>query len=280
MAFGSLTIIGVGGMGQAVLRRLGAGRRVLLADFHEGTLADVAAAAAADGYDVTAQHVDVSAPESVAALAARAQSLGLVEHVVHTAGVSPVQAPVDAVRRVDLLGFALVLEEFGQIIAPGGAGVFISSMSGQMAAGRIPAEVEAALATAPVEQLLALPFIAGLTDAGTAYSIAKRGNQLRVQAASLDWGARGARVNSISPGVISTAMGQQELAGGSGAQMRAMVEASATGRLGTPEDIANATAFLLSPDASFITGTDLLVDGGVVAALATGQRQAAEGQAG
>lgn len=267
-----LVIVGMGGMGQAVLRRSGAGRKVLLADFDEALLETVAATALGDGYDVVSQRVDVSSRESVAALAATAAELGTVTGVVHTAGLSPVQAPVEAIWKVDLFGTALVLDEFQKVIAPRGSGVFISSMSAYMVGGRIPADVLAGLAAVPTDDLLLVPFLSEIDSPGYAYGIAKRANQVRVQAASLAWGARGARVNSISPGVISTPMGQQELAGESGAQMRAMIEGSGTKRVGTPADIANAAAFLLGHDASFITGMDLLVDGGAVAAVDTAQR--------
>lgn len=266
-----LAVIGVGGMGLAVVRRSGAGRKVLLADFNEALLEDAVDKALGEGYDVASQVVDVSSRDSTAALAATARELGTVTGVVHTAGLSPVQAPVEAIWRVDLYGVALVLEEFEKVIARGGAGVVISSMSAYMAGGRIPPDALAELAAKPADDLLGLPFVTGIDDPGYAYSVAKRANQARVQAESVRWGGRGARLNSISPGVISTPMGQQELAGGSGAQMRAMVEGSGTGRLGTPGDIANAAAFLLSSDASFITGIDLLVDGGVVAALDAGR---------
>lgn len=267
MNTGVLVVIGVGGMGQAIARRQGSGMAVLLADFNDATLSDVAGAMRADGYAVTTQAVDVSARQSVRALAATAADLGAVTQVAHTAGLSPTQAPTGAILRVDLLGVALVLEEFGAIVAPGGAGVVISSMAGHFGAFLSP-EQESLLATTPTDDLLGLPFLAeDAHNPGSAYGTAKRANHIRVQAASRTWGARGARVNSISPGVISTPMGQQELAGESGAQMRAMIEASATKRLGTPYDIAEAAAFLLGPGASFITGTDLLVDGGTVAAV-------------
>ena len=272
MAAEVLVIVGMGGMGQAVLRRSGAGRKVLLADFDESLLETAVATALGDGYDVVSQRVDVSSRNSVAALAATAAELGKVTGVVHTAGLSPVQAPVDAIWKVDLFGTAVVLDEFEKVIAPGGSGVFISSMSAYMVGSGIPADAVASLAAVPTDDLLLVPFLGGIDNPGHAYGIAKRANQVRVQASSLAWGARGARVNSISPGVISTPMGQQELAGESGAQMRAMIEGSGTKRVGTPGDIANAAAFLLGTDASFITGTDLLVDGGVVAAVDTSQR--------
>lgn len=268
-----LVVIGTGGMGEAIARRCGAGQQVLLADFDDAALERVATALAGDGFAVTTQQVDVSSRGSVAALAAAAAELGPVRHVVHTAGLSPQQAPAEAVLTVDLYGVAVSLEEFGKVIAPGGAGVVIASMAGSMTAGTLPAEMETALASTPADELLALPFLqeGALPNSGAAYGIAKRANQLRVQAASAEWGARGARVNSVSPGVISTPMGQLELASESGVGMRAMIDGSGTGRIGTSADIAGAAAFLLGPDATFITGTDLLVDGGVVAAVRTGR---------
>lgn len=267
-----LVVIGTGGMGVAVTRRVGTGKTVLLADYNETALNAVTENLRDEGQQVTAQVVDVSSRESVYALARAAAALGPVRHVVHTAGLSPTQAPVDAILKVDLLGTALVLDAFAEVVAVGGAGVVISSMSGYLAPP--PArEIEAQLANAATEELLNLPFTAvdAFPSAGYAYSFAKRANQLRVRSASNAWGARGARVNSISPGVISTKMGQQELASESGAGMRAMVAASGTGRLGSADDIAAAVDFLLSDNASFITGIDLLVDGGAVAAVSTGR---------
>ena len=265
-------VIGVGGMGQAIARRIGSGRSLLLADFNESTLDAVADQLRGEGHDVTATPVDVSDRGSVSALADAATGLGRVTHVAHTAGLSPVQASVEAILRVDLAGVAHALDEFARVVASGGAGVVIASMAGTMAQGRFPAELEAALAATPTDDLLSLPFLRpeAVPDPGAAYGMAKRANQLRVQTASLAWGARGARINSISPGVIATPMGQQELEGASGAFMRAMVEASGTKRLGNPDDIAAAAAFLLGHEASFITGTDLLVDGGVIAAIRAG----------
>ncbi|MFE3082917.1 SDR family oxidoreductase [Streptomyces albidoflavus] len=266
-----VVVIGVGGMGEAIARRQGPGNRLLLADFDEATLAAVAERLRGQGHEVVTQAVDVSSASSVTALAEAATGLGPVTQVVHTAGLSPVQASPAAVLRVDLLGTALVVEEFGHVVAPGGAGVVIASMAGHMLRTPLTAEQESALAHTPAEELLRLPFADPEALGQGAYGLAKYGNRLRVQAASAAWGARGARINSVSPGVIATPMGQQELDGVSGRTMRAMVAASGTGRLGTPEDIAEAAAFLLGPGASFITGNDLLVDGGVVAALRSGR---------
>ena len=264
-----LAVIGVGGMGQAIARRLGSGKTVLLADYNEETLTSVAESLSAEGHHVESRVVDVSAPESVHGLAEYAASLGSVTQVAHTAGLSPSQASAEAILAVDLLGVALVLQDFGEIVAPGGAGVVIASMAGHMLPP-LSAEKEHALAHNPPGELPQLDFISSITEPAFAYPIAKQANHIRVRAASAQWGRRGARINSISPGIISTPMGQQELASPLGDGMRAMVAMSGTGRTGTPDDIAAATAFLLGPDATFITGTDLLVDGGVIAAVKAG----------
>lgn len=260
-------VIGIGGMGRAIAGRIGSGRSILLADFDEAALAAVAGQLRDAGHLVTARVVDVADQDSVRSLADAAAALGPVTHLAHTAGLSPTQATAERILRVDLAGVAYVLDEFARVIAPGGAGVVVASMAAHMSGAHF-AEHDRALATTPAARLLALPFLSSdeLSHPTVAYALAKHANVLRVQAAAGAWGERGARVNSISPGVISTPMGQQELDGATGEHMRAMVRMSATGRLGTPDDIAAATAFLLDPQASFVTGTDLLVDGGVVAA--------------
>ncbi|MBF4632588.1 SDR family oxidoreductase [Clavibacter michiganensis subsp. phaseoli] len=270
MATQVVVVIGAGGMGEQIARRQGSGKHVLLADFNEEMLSAKAAALEVDGFDVSSRVVDVSSRASVKKLTAAAAAIGSVVEVIHTAGLSPTQAPTSAILAVDLLGVAIVLDEFGAVIADGGAGVIIASMAGHTYAG-LSLEQEHALASAPTDDLLALPFIKdGITDSGTAYGLAKRGNQLRVKSASVAWGARGGRINSVSPGIISTPMGRQELDGPSGVYMRAMIRGSGTKRIGTPADIANAASFLLSTEASFITGVDLLIDGGVIAAVTTG----------
>ena len=254
-------------MGSAIARRIGAGSTTFLADFNEQSLATETNTLVAAGFDVESRVVDVSAKDSVDALAADAAARGSVVAVVHTAGVSPVQASIDAIMRVDLVGTALMLDAFGDVIGSGGTGVFITSMAGTMTS--LDPRLELRLATTPTDQLLEIPELlpGAIANSATAYGIAKRANQVRVRAASVTWGQRGARVNSISPGVISTPMGSAELDGPHGDIMRAMIAGSGTGRIGTPEDIAGAVAFLIGGDASFITGTDLLVDGGVVASL-------------
>jgi len=263
-----VVVTGTGGMGRAIARRLGAGHALVLADVRQEALDALARTLADEGHDVHPVRVDVSQAAEVADLAGRAAGLGRLRCVVHTAGVSPTQAPVETIVAVDVVGTALVLDAFLPHVVPGTVAVCIASMAGTMAS--VDLEVARLLASTPAAELAGLAVFdpAGL-DRGTAYSLAKRANQLRVQAASVPWGRRGGRVVSVSPGVIATPMGAAELAGPSGDAMRSMVAMSGTGRLGTPDDIAAAVEFLVSPAASFVTGTDLLVDGGVIAALAT-----------
>ena len=267
-----LVIIGAGGIGQAIARRQGAGKLVLLADFNESILESAAKGLQASGHEVTTRHVDVSSRDSVHSLASAAAGLGNIVDVVDTAGLSPNMAPPDRILAVDLLGVALVLEEFGQVVAPRGAGVVISSMAGYMPA-HLPREQEDALANTPADELLQLPFLqpTSISNSGEAYGMSKRANHLRVQAESILWGERGARLNSISPGIILTPLAEHEMASPVGPVYRSMVEASVAKREGTPDEVASAAAYLLGPDADFITGSDLLIDGGVIAALRSGR---------
>jgi meso-butanediol dehydrogenase / (S,S)-butanediol dehydrogenase / diacetyl reductase len=264
-----LVIIGSGGMGLSVARRVGAGRVIVLADIDRACLDAAAAALSSDGHQVLTREVDVTSRSSVAALAEMAQGTGRVTAVVHTAGLSPQQASAEAVLAVDLVGVALTIDEFGRVIEPGGAAVVVASMAAHLQPALDPA-VERQLATTPTDELLGLEACSSITDSRLAYPFAKRANQIRVAAAAGTWGERGARINCISPGVISTAMGRLELSGESGGLMHAMVDNAGLRRVGTPEDIAATTEFLLGPAAAFITGTDLLVDGGVIAAIRTG----------
>lgn len=201
------------------------------------------------------------------ALVETATGIGDVVGLVHAAGVSPSQAPPATILAVDLYGTALVLEEFGRVVAHGGSGVVIASQSGH----RLPpltVEQNAALAKTPVEELLSLPFLQPdqIKDSLHAYQLSKRGNSLRVMAEAVLWGQRGARVNTISPGIISTPLANDELRGPRGADYRRMIEGCAAGRAGTPDEVGTVAALLMGPDGAFITGSDFLMDGGVTAA--------------
>ena len=219
---------------------------------------------------MTTTSVDVSSRASVQALVAKAKSIGEVCGLIHAAGVSPSQASPDTILKVDLYGTALVLEQFGNVIAPGGAGVVIASQSGH----RLPpltVEQNKALATTPVEELLALPMLQGVTDSLHAYQLSKRGNSLRVMDEAVRWGKRGARINTISPGIIVTPLAKDELTGPRGAGYRHMIEVSAAGRAGTPDEVGSVGALLMGADGAFITGSDFLMDGGVTAAYWFGE---------
>lgn len=267
-----IVVIGPGAIGQAIARRVSAGKRVLLADLRKEN-ANAAAKTLQDaGFEASVAQVDVSSRQSVRALAERAQSLGSVTGVIHAAGVSPTQASPATILEVDLYGTAVVLEEFGNVIARGGAGVVIASQSGH----RLPAltaEQDMDLATTPADDLLALPVLqpARIADPLLAYQISKRGNSPRVMAEAVRWGKRGARVNTISPGIIITPLANDELAGPRGAGYRRMIELCAAGRAGTPDEVGNLAALLMGPDGAFITGSDFLMDGGVTAAYRFGE---------
>jgi NAD(P)-dependent dehydrogenase (short-subunit alcohol dehydrogenase family) len=249
-----------------------AGKQVLLADIRQEN-ADAAAKTLSDaGFNVTTATVDVSSRASVHALVEAATKLGEVSGVIHAAGVSPSQASPETILKVDLYGTALVLEEFGKVIARGGAGVVIASQSGHRLAP-LSTEQNALLATTPVEELLGLPMLQPdqIKDPLHAYQISKRGNSLRVLAEAVRWGKRGARVNTISPGIIITPLANDELKGPRGPGYRRMLEVSAAGRAGTPDEVGTLGALLMGPDGAFITGSDILMDGGVTAAYWFGE---------
>jgi NAD(P)-dependent dehydrogenase (short-subunit alcohol dehydrogenase family) len=267
-----VVVIGVGGIGMAIARRQGAGKTLLLADVNGQVLNPAATVLREASYDVETLEVDVSSRASVVALAKRAADLGHVMQVINTAGLSPNMASPRRALEVDLYGTAVVFEEFEQVIAPRGAGLVISSMAGHMMPS-LPPKHDQALAFTPADDLLALDCLNAdaIPNPMVAYIMAKRANALRVQAAAMSWGAKGARVNAISPGIIATPLAQRELASDIGDGYRAMIDASPAGRMAPPEEVAAAAAYLLGQEAGFITGTDLLIDGGVIAAMLAGK---------
>lgn len=263
-----VVVIGAGLIGQAIARRVGSGKKIILADLsleHAGAVAELFKDA---GFDATAAQVDISSRESVTALADAAAAEGDVKALIQAAGVSASQATPEQVLSVDLYGTALVLEVFRGVVAPGGAAVVISSQSGH----RLPAltiEEDRQLATTPVEELLDLPLLqlGNITDGLHAYQLSKRANVLRVRAEAVLWGEKGARVNAISPGIIMTPLARDELNGQRGAGYRRMLALSPAGRAGTPDEMGAIGELLLGPQGAFITGSDILADGGSTASF-------------
>jgi NAD(P)-dependent dehydrogenase (short-subunit alcohol dehydrogenase family) len=257
-----IVVIGAGSIGQAIARRVSSGKRVLLADLNKQNAEAAATVLSNAGFEVSTATVDVSSRDSVHALVQIAATLGDVTGVIHAAGVSPTHASPATILKVDLYGTALVIEEFGDVIARGGAGVVIASQFGHRLPALTPEQNRAA------DELLALPMLQPdrIKDSLHAYQISKRGNSLRVMAEAVRWGKRGARINTISPGIIFTPLARDELNGPRGEGYRRMIELSAAGRGGTPDEVGTVGALLMGPDGGFISGSDFLMDGGVTAA--------------
>jgi len=267
-----VVVLGAGSIGQAIARRVGAGKHIVVSDLRIENAESAAEVMRNAGFVVSTQATDVSSSDSVHELVGAAVELGEVTGVIHAAGVSPSQAPPAAILSVDLYGTALVLEEFGDVIAAGGSGVVIASQSGHRL-GALTPEQDAALATTPVDELLALPMLQldQVVDSLHAYQLAKRGNSLRVMAEAVRWAKRGARVNTISPGIIITPLANDELTGPRGEGYRRMLELSPVGRAGTPDEVGAVGELLMGPAGAFITGSDILMDGGVTASYFYGE---------
>ncbi|MBR0558479.1 SDR family oxidoreductase [Neokomagataea anthophila] len=261
-------VIGSGSIGVAIARRVSAGKHILLADLREETAQKAAQTLHDAGFSVSTAAVDITQRESVATLVNTATALGSITGVIHAAGVSPSQASPSTILDVDLYGTALVLELFGNVIAPYGSGVVIASQSGHRL-GALTAEQDKALATTPTEDLLNLPLLQPdqVSDSLHAYQLSKRANALRVRAESVRWSQRKARINTISPGIIITPLANDELSGERGAGYRRMIDLSPVGRAGTPDEVATVGALLMGPAGAFITGSDILMDGGVTASF-------------
>ncbi|PGH10578.1 hypothetical protein AJ79_05400 [Helicocarpus griseus UAMH5409] len=264
-----LVIIGCGGMGLAIAKRLSSGHQVLLADASSATLKSAVEALQGDDHAPESCNVNVRKFDSVSTVAQKAASMGRIDAIVHTAGVSPMHGTCQLMYEVDLLGTANVIEAFFPVLSPGTSLVCTASIVGHQP--KLSPEFESHLATAPLDKLLQHPELDFEANSGVAYTVSKRANLLRIQAASVQWRTKSARINSVSPGVIATPMSKAELEGPLGPHLVALNKLSISGRMGSTEDIANAVAFLTSREASFITGTDLLVDGGVLGGQLWGQ---------
>lgn len=267
-----IVLVGAGSIGQAIARRVSSGKKLLVADLRQENVEAAAKTLADAGFDVNTAIADISSRQSVEALVREASALGSVTGLIHAAGVSPTQAPPETILKVDLYGTALLLEAFGNVIAPGGSGVVIASMAGHRLPGLAPEE-NAALASTPVEKLLQLPMLQRdrVNESGMAYMMSKRANALRVAAEAVRWGKRGARINSISPGIIITPLARHEMTGPRAESYRRMIELSPARRPGTPDEVANLAALLMGADGAFITGSDFLIDGGVTATFWHGE---------
>ena len=265
-----IALLGAGAMGCAIVRRIAAGRKVLFGDISEAALERVADEFARGGYDVATCVVDALDTASVKAFATKAAELGPVKYFIDTAGASPNQASPEHILSLDMVATGHAIDAFGEVMAEGGAGLIISSQTGYMFP--IPYDVEQQILSTPTDELMNLPFIqeTAMQRSGIAYMVAKRVNQLQVmRAAATTWRERRARINTISPGVIVTPLAYDEFAA-AGEGYQRMIDAGAAMRVGTPDEIAEAGAFLLGEHAGFITGTDLLIDGGTIAAIRTG----------
>ena len=267
-----IVVIGAGSIGQAIAHRVSAGKHVVLADLRIENAEVAADIFRSAGFDVSTATVDVSSRQSVHALVETATAIGEVTGLIHAAGVSPSQASAETILHVDLHGTAVVLEEFGNVIAAGGSGIVIASQSGHRL-GALAASQDTALATTPADELLALPMLQPdeVTDSLHAYQLAKWANALRVKAEAVRWGKRGARVNTISPGIVMTPLARDELTGPRAEGYLRMIELSPAGRAGTPDEIGTLGAYLMGGDGAFITGSDFLIDGGVTASYFYGE---------
>ena len=250
----------------AIARRVGYGKKIVMGDKKMENAKAIAKIMNEAGFDVEPVEMDLSSRESILNLIAKAKEYGEIKMLVNGAGVSPSQAPVEAILKVDLYGTAVLLEEVGKVIAKGGVGVTISSQSGWRMP-QLTAEQDAQLATTPTEELLGLEILQpdNIRDTLHAYQMAKRCNEKRVMAQSVEWGKRGARINDIAPGIIVTPLAIDEFNGPRGDFYKNMFAKCPAGRPGTADEIANVAELLMSDRGAFITGSTFLVDGGATA---------------
>lgn len=261
-----MLLIGAGQIGVAIARRMGYGMKIVIGDKKTENAQTIAKTMNDAGFDVVPVEMDLSSRASIQSIIAQAQKYGDITMLVNAAGISPSQAPIEAILKVDLYGTAVLLEEVGKVIAPGGVGVTISSQSGHRMKQLTPEEDEQ-LACTPTEELLNLPLLqpANIRDTLHAYQLAKRCNEKRVMAQSVLWGEKGARINSISPGIIVTPLAIDEFNGPRGDFYKNMFAKCPAGRPGTADEVANVAELLMSGKGAFITGADFLIDGGATA---------------
>ena len=258
-----MIVTGAGQLSMAIARRMGYGKKIVMGDKSLANATAIAETMNNAGFDVEAVEMDLSSRDSIQSLIAKALEYGTITMLVNGAGVSPSQAPIEAILKVDLYGTAVLLEEVGKVIAEGGSGVTISSQSGWRMP-QLSAEEDALLATTPTEKLLDLEILKpeNIKDTLHAYQMAKRCNEKRVMAQSVEWGKRGARLNDIAPGIIVTPLAIDEFNGPRGDFYKNMFAKCPAGRPGTADEVANVAELLMSDKGAFITGSTFLIDGG------------------
>ena len=261
-----MILAGAGQIGMAIARRMGAGMKIVLGDKNLQNAITIADIMNKAGFDVAGVEMDLSSRASIKNLIAKAQEFGEITMLVNAAGVSPSQAPIEAILKVDLYGTAVLLEEVGKVIACGGVGVTISSQSGWRMP-QLTVEQDAQLAATPTEELLQLDILQpkNIKDTLHAYQMAKRCNEKRVMAEAVKWGERGARINDIAPGIIVTPLAMDEFNGPRGDFYKNMFAKCPAGRPGTADEVANVAELLMSEKGAFITGSTFLIDGGATA---------------
>lgn len=265
-------LFGAGSIGQAIVRRIAAGKHIVLADYSIENAESAARILENAGFECSVVKADLGSRADIQAVVAEALRWGEVKNLVNAAGVSPSQAPVSEILRVDMYGTSVLLEEFGKVIAAGGSAVVISSQSGHRLPA-LPQEQNDALAMSSPEELLRLDFVMSITDTLKAYQYAKRCNVLKVAYEAARWGKRGATVNSISPGIIITPLANDELHGPRKDGYLKMIQSSPAGRAGTPDEVGDLAEFLMSSRGRFISGADILIDGGTTASYWYGDLQ-------
>ena len=258
-----MIVTGAGQISMAIARRVGYGKKIVMGDKNIENAKAISTIMKNAGFDVEPVEMDLSNRESIKNMISKAQKYGKITMLVNGAGVSPSQAPIEAILKVDLYGTAVLLEEVGKVIEEGGVGVTISSQSGwRMKA--LTAKEDEQLATTPTEELLSLDLLQpeNIKDTLHAYQLAKRCNEKRVMAQSVEWGKRGARVNAIAPGIIVTPLAIDEFNGPRGDFYKNMFAKCPAGRPGTADEVANVAELLMSDKGAFITGSTFLIDGG------------------
>ncbi len=272
-----MIVTGAGQISMAIARRVGYGKKIVMGDKNIKNAEAIAKIMNEAGFDVTPFEMDLSSRESILNLIKQAQEFGEIKYLVNGAGVSPSQAPIESILKVDLYGTAVLLEEVGKVIAEGGSGVTISSQSGWRMP-QLTAEEDRAIATTPTEELLQLEILKpeNIKDTLHAYQMAKRCNEKRVMAQSVEWGKRGARINDIAPGIIVTPLAIDEFNGPRGDFYKNMFAKCPAGRPGTADEVANIAELLMSDKGAFISGSTFLIDGGATASYFYGPLQPEE----